>query len=186
MAFSVTAIQATAGTAVTSITFRANSLHDPEYTSGGTQPYQYDQLVPFYGGYIVYGVKVHLEFYNPLYDGIIVGCRIRLASATATQDLPLSTLIQYPRVIAEPLMNTGSQKWSTSFYVAVNDIYGITKTQYQDPTYASSTSTNPSSIAPLIEPFVVNTVAGEANTVRCRAQLIYYCRLYDPVVVAVS
>lgn len=42
--------------------FRANSIHDPNFTGSGHQPYGHDQLATLYDNYIVVGSKITCEF----------------------------------------------------------------------------------------------------------------------------
>lgn len=44
--------------------FRANGMHDPNLTSGGHQPYGWDQMKALYGNYRVHGCKATAKFYN--------------------------------------------------------------------------------------------------------------------------
>lgn len=184
-AISVGSVDATTGTAVTSVTFRTNGLFDPEFSFGGTQPYQFDQLVLFYSSYIVYGAKFDLTFYNPDTDGLIVGARVRNGTSIATSGIPLNNMNMYQRVVMQPMQNTGSQVWRTSIYVANNEVFGLTKDQYNDVTYAAPTSADPGAVS-LLEPFAYSTVAGTANVVRVSAKVTYYVKFYDPRQVAVS
>lgn len=50
-----------AGNSYAAYTFRTNSLYDPNYTSGGHQPYGYDSLALQYTRYLVYKSTIRVE-----------------------------------------------------------------------------------------------------------------------------
>lgn len=61
-AFVVTMVNATNGFGVWNL--RGNSVYDPEYTTGGTQPRYFDQFGTIYDKYFVHGSSINATFNN--------------------------------------------------------------------------------------------------------------------------
>lgn len=73
--------------------FRLNSVYDPDYETGGLQPYWFDQLAAVYGRYKVVGAKITAKFCytsqatSPVGVGpTIVGIQTSDSTATSTTD----------------------------------------------------------------------------------------------------
>lgn len=92
---------------------------------------------------------------------------------------------QFPNVVMSPLHNTGSQKWESSFYLAMNQVFGITKIQHNDATYAAAINALPLFQA-FVEPFAYHTIAAQSAICRCSFRITYYVKLFDPLQVTVS
>lgn len=58
---------------VTSQTFRANSIHDPDFTNTGHQPLYHDQWAAIYDQYVVLGAQIKVTFTSSssLYSNIV-------------------------------------------------------------------------------------------------------------------
>ncbi len=68
--------------------FRANSIHDPNFTGGGHQPYGHDTLELLYDRYMVVGSKITAEFVStgtsPATTDAVVGISLEDDSVTNT------------------------------------------------------------------------------------------------------
>lgn len=86
---------ATAGTATSyaRYQFRMNSLYDPDYTGGGHQPYQWDQVVAAgYTQFVVYRCDWEVLFYDPsVVDSLWVCAGVQADSNTGA-DPSLTTV----------------------------------------------------------------------------------------------
>jgi hypothetical protein len=181
---SIDAVDASVGKAVVNHLFRLNSLYDPEFTLGGDQPFQFDQVALHFYRYQVYGAKCLVTFYNPTVDGMTVGCRLRTSTEVATGGMFLSPLGTEPRTMFRQLNDSGSQRTTFSFYVRPRDILGVNATQYQDLVYSAVNTQNPPSLAPLLEPFAVSTTT--AAVVRYSIRITYYSKHWEPLTVPAS
>ena len=55
-------LTSTGSIAFNTYTFRANSVHDPDWTGGGHQPTRYDQLQAIYARYEVLKSNIRVQF----------------------------------------------------------------------------------------------------------------------------
>lgn len=162
--------------------FGINSARDPDVTGTGHQPYQFDQLEPMYGRYIVYGVKYSITFNNPNADGLYVGLAVR--TSTNLSGNPSGQTIDYIKerklTSLVPLNDTGSQKKTFAGYWANYKIFGVNKYSYShNPTdYGAVVSQDPlyRSLGELI---VINPAATPTISVRIVGTLTFYMKLFD-------
>jgi len=131
--------------------FALNGGYDPDITSTGHQPYQWDQLVLIYTKYIVRKAYVDLTFSNPSAGGMWVGWSTH--TSTTSNDDPagksLSDLIERPNYVCVPVSTAGNQQITCRMQVPVCDVFGITQAQYDalPDVYGAAYSTNPVSLA---------------------------------------
>lgn len=81
--------------------FRANGLFDPDVTGTGTQPYGFDQWMPFYNHYVVLGSKCSATFTPVASDGVsgnFIGL-VSLKASTTTQPTELTRNLEYPHTV---------------------------------------------------------------------------------------
>lgn len=168
--------------------YRLNSLYDPVFAAGGKQPFQFDQLSTVYLKYRVYGAKVEITFNNPTGDGLYVGYHVGFSADPFT---PIGKDASYLSEIAKgrliPINNTGSQTKVMSFYVPINTVFGVPKSQIGiDPNYSSTVFTNPVNQAILTVLALDSTGNATAKNIEYRLKITYYSKMYERVVVAQS
>lgn len=95
----------TAGVCGTQKEWQLNSLQSPE-TSGGHQPYGFDQLAALYARYRVYAVTLDIVLNNPNADGLGMACTI-----VSSENSGFSTLT------GKTLWNVNEQPMSKVYYV---------------------------------------------------------------------
>lgn len=177
------AISASGTTGVTVVpnAFVLNGPYDPLVAIGGLQPMQWDQVAFMYQKYIVHKAKCTVTFNNPLYDGALVGLRVRSdQNAITTQGRTIAEVKEMDNTRSKWVNNTGNQTRSFSFTVRPWDIAGLSRVQYmcdrQD--YQAAVNTNPTWKC-WLEPFMLHTVAGEDNVIRCTVRIIYYVQFME-------
>lgn len=165
------------GTAAVGYTYNLTSPYDPRIEIGGGQPIQWDQLTPAFERYQVWGAKVSITFSNPLNDGAFVGFRVRSSvNTTATSGKTIAELKETDLTRSKFINNSGRQVESFKFYIRPWHVYGITKQQYVNLEYTSIDNTIPA-VSTIVEPFLLHTVFGETNTIRCTIRVVYYVQL---------
>jgi len=160
--------------------FRINSMHDPDQTGVGHQPYQWDQINPMYGRYIIYGCKYVVSFTNPTADGIFVGigARRELDANHDLQNQSISAIREMKLTTLSAMNNTGRQIKRFSGWIGIHQLFGKTKAQlYNDFNFGSAIETNPVNIAQL-QVFVVDP-SGLAASVQFTLKLTFYAQLSD-------
>lgn len=115
--------------------FAMNGMYDPDITSVGHQPYQFDQMCSAAGpylNYIVLGFSYSLKFDDPSADGLIVGVAWRgWADSTGNPlNKTLAQIIEQGRNNYKTIANTGSQCADFSGYVDLPSNVGLTPDQY--------------------------------------------------------
>jgi hypothetical protein len=155
--------------------FRLNSLFDPVVAAGGAQPLQYDQIVLFYQRYRVVQATVHVRFFDPDGDGLVVGYRIRPATDTiATTGSTLAYLSEMLWTKTQSISNTGSQKAEFSGIVPMHTVFGVPDAQLRSAAeFSAYYNANPANAA-LIDVFCVDPAAGSA-TVRYQLSISFKC-----------
>jgi len=88
------------GTVGTNV-FRANGCFDPDLTGSGTQPYGFDQWMPFYNHYVVLGSKCSATFTPIASDGVSGNfiASIALKASTTTQPTDVTRNLEYPHTV---------------------------------------------------------------------------------------
>lgn len=171
----------TTGTATVANTYVLNGPYDPRFQIGGGQPMQWDQISFMYQKYIVHKAIVTVTFNNPLYDGMLVGFRVRSsANPTLTSGRTIAELMEMDNTRSKWVNNTGSQTRIFKFSLHPWDIAGLTRLQYMtELSYMASVGQNPTLWSCFLEPFALHTVAGEDNTVRANVRIIYYIQFME-------
>lgn len=173
------------GTSVIQSYYTLNGPHDPLVNIGGQQPIQWDQVRVMYQKYIVHKADVTVVFNNPLYDGLLVGFRVRSVNNTVpTSGRTLADIGEMDNTRSLWINNTGSQSRTFKFSVNPWNVAGLTRDQYlndrQD--YQAATNVNPSWIC-YLEPFALHSVAGETNVVRCTVRIVYHVQFMEGITV---
>lgn len=174
---------ATATTAAAPPRFSLNSLYDPDFSGGGHQPMQYDQLTGIYKRYLVHACKVELEFSNPNGDALYVGYNLwNNAPGTFTQSaasLDLGNLVERRNVKMVPIVNTGSQVKRMTIYVPMATLMQVPRVVYKTDrgAYSALYNANPAVFA-FLEILALDPNGG---TTGCTVtmNLTYYAELYQ-------
>lgn len=165
--------------------FNLNSLYDPNLTSTGHQPMQFDQLAGIYKSYIVHGCGVELEYSNPNGDGAYVGYSVRTIDSYSAAGDPngktIDELSEMRNCTVKPIMNTGRQRVHYKTYIPMATLFQLPRMVYNADrgNYAASVAANPAKSATLalvvIDP-LLNQIATQV-----RVRLTYFAELYDMV-----
>lgn len=165
--------------------YSLNGLFDPDFTGGGShQGYGYDTMALLYNLYIVRGVYIKIEWYDPSADGVQVGYRIQGSSVSGAS---VGALEESPLTMCTALNNTGIQKTHQRIYVRPWDAIGTTKYQYLNDVNANgaAVTANPS-VQGYLRLFAVSTQSGAASTVKMKIEISYYTEFYNRVTLAQS
>ncbi len=163
------------------ITFRLNSLFDPDKSGAGHFPYQFNQLKTIYDRSIVYGAKVDLLWTNPTGDGLWVGFNIINASNSGGMSgKTLDVVQELPNASIITMNNSGSQERRQSVYIPLHSLNGCTKHELlaQRDKYSESTSGPAITAVNDIEFGVMQPNSG-TNSISCLVTITYYAMLYD-------
>jgi len=159
------------------VTFRLNSLYDPNYTITGHQPMGYDQLSTLWNRYRVDRVKVEVSAW--------------CSSATATGQVvlwpsnDLMTLAAVNDLKEQPLAQTfsvpgGGEVVNRTFYYYPYIIMGVTKEAYaSDDRHSAAIGSNPTELCAL---HVAATLFDGtlSNLIGVNFVLTYECTWFDP------
>ncbi len=130
--------------------FRLNSIFDPDFTSGGHQPYGFDQMAAWYNRYLVTRARVELTVTDPGADGIFFGAMIRTtAGAASIANESIGEHDERQGCMTKPLNNTGSQVAPLIFDLPLHVVHGMTKTEWVGgiDTHGATVSANPSLVS---------------------------------------
>lgn len=166
---------------------RGNSLFDPEYAIGGSQPYAHDQWAAFYTRYRVYGSALQLVSCLP--NSSIPGQTNTGATVTivpSTTPTPISSGITGARELREmPYSRTwGSTLYTPirgkKYYMSTAKITGVSKSNVKiDPNYSAIIANDPNREWFWIILMMPTTQSSETNTWECQFKITYYAEYYD-------
>lgn len=163
--------------------FNLSNLAKPDFvnaigTNGSHQPYGFDTLTLLYNYYMVNGVKMSVEFFDPTQSALIVGYKIQ---GTGVTGLALNVINEQPWNVSKQISTTGSRKIVYSKYIPNHLAIGVTKDQYKDDTnnYGANVSTagGPTNAAYLRLWSCSSTSV--ATTVQIKVTLKYYCTFWN-------
>lgn len=157
--------------------FRGNSLFDPDYQLGGTQPLGYDQWSAFYNRYMVFGSKIRVQFINlssldPLYTSVVP-----IGDAAALT--PYNDAISELPYVRTSILSNGSGSKTVGFlnsYMRTKKIFGISGSI--DPEeYGATTGTGPNQ--EWYWAIRAYSIPGNPLTATAFVTLTYYVRFFD-------
>lgn len=171
----------TTGLSTVGTTFALNGPYDPVIQIGGMQPMQWDQVAFMYQKYVVHKAVCTVVFNNPVYDGLLVGIRVRSnQNAVVTSGNTIAEIKEMDNTRSAWVNNTGNQTRSFKFTIRPWDIGGLSRLQYlcdrQD--YQAAINTNPAWLC-ILEPWALHTIASEVNLVRCTVRIVYYIQFME-------
>lgn len=118
-------IDPAAGVAVPRI-FRANSLYDPDYLTGGSQPRGFDELMVLYNHYTVVGSKITVTFANhDTAQPVIVGIHVSTdpASTGPIRDFIEQGNVKYKVLSADT--GAGNNVGTITEYASIKKEFGL-------------------------------------------------------------
>lgn len=176
----MTGLTANGLTTASRVTYRLNSLFDPDQTGVGHQPYQYDQLNLIYQRSLVYAAAVKLEWNNPSADGLYCGYNIRGPDTKGVNGDTMDTLLERPNAKAIAINNSGKQVVTQNIYVPLHKLNGKSKVSFMADTDNYSEPTGGPAITKQnqVEVWVLDSTGGTAN-VNVRISITYYALMYD-------
>jgi len=130
--------------AVSSITYRANSVYDPPLTASTDQPYYYDQISPLYLYYRVYAITYDIYIMNDTnhFGAGWVQFSMVTTVPTSTRQIFEDRLTRYK--IFGP-KDSGQAIARIKGKININDIAGVSKIRVMnDDVFASQVTNNPS------------------------------------------
>lgn len=156
--------------------YHGNSIYDPNYTGGGTQPYFFDQWATLYGKYTVVGSSIRSRMFNngavamplevtvvPSTDGTGYGSQLLIS------EQPYATNKQGQVSTVAPIIKK---------YMSTAKILGIHRSQvYDDPACSAAVTTDPAT------PWFWHVFASPMDnsttmTILVRTTLTYYVRFF--------
>lgn len=90
MRYFTTDVLNASSTAPAILLYRANSVYDPEYATGGHQPMTYDEWMAVYNHYCVIGSRIRVEVVQPNITNVnpgVIGVILTPTAATLPSDL---------------------------------------------------------------------------------------------------
>ncbi len=160
----------------TEYSFRLNSLFDPDFTSGGHQPYGFDQIAAWYNRYIVTRVRIELTVTDPSADGLFFGAQIRTTAAAASiSNESIGEHDERQGCMTKPINNTGSQVTVMRFDLPLHEVHGLTQTEWLGDisSHGATVSNNPAIVS-----FLSFAIANASSTTNASVKVL--CRLtYD-------
>lgn len=109
--------------------FRANSIHDPNFTGVGHQPMGHDQMATLYTKYIVLGSKITVQVHgiNTGTEGIMTGLFLSKNSNPTSTYTVYTEFSEAKRgttkyVVSDPSVNTMTNTYSAKKFHQITDI----------------------------------------------------------------
>jgi len=164
-------------------TYRANSLFDPDFTSGGHQPHYYDQLSAIYTRYRVYGIRFEVSIMNNAGTSPVQG--VIIPNTEVFTVLSLNRALEHPRAVRLPLLGVAGINTATSvFKMSTSTFLGLKPREILDKDYSAGIAENPQQIW-----YIIFFVA-DVNSTNCNVSVVvnieYLAEFYDRVEVAES
>lgn len=165
--------------------FNMNSLHDPDFSGGGHQPRQWDQLKVFYRGYIVYGLSAVIEAYttdtSSSGEGFCVGFTTRSNDSAipgSYNDILERTNQRVKcRSISQPNPTT---KIHTG-YLRCHAVQGVTRNMWNhEDQYQAGVGASPP-IMPKLTVFAYSRDGTALGATKFTIRITYYAKMFDVV-----
>lgn len=174
-----TGLTSPATTLAGGITFRLNSLFDPDQTGVGHQPYQFDQLSVLYNKAIVYAAKVDITWSNPSADGVWLGYCLQGSNMAGGVGKSLPYLQELPYCRMVTLNDTGSQVRKQSVYVDVAKYLNITRKQlFADEDNNVEPTAGPAITRAVQMQLLTVTPDAVAKTTELSLNITYYAKMF--------
>lgn len=162
------------------VTYRPNTVFAPRST-GGHQPYGFDQLAGIYGTYRVLAFRFRVSF-APSSDRLAVGILASDQQPTAVTNQATYSLLcesQGSYSKSAVLGFSGGPQLTLSGRITLNALFGFSLQQYlDDDTVASIVTTNPANLA-YFTIAIFNPTSGSVTT-SYNVEFHYETIFYDP------
>lgn len=165
--------------------YRINSLYDPDLTGVGHQPFGRDQIAQFYNKYRVFGVKYKWTLWNT--DSAVPLLIAVLPSNSSALDTDWNTIIErgYAKSIVLP---PGGARGTMTMkgFASVAKVHGVKKNIVRtDDTFAAFQANNPSREV-YLHLYGKAMDGSTAITLRGRLELVFYCEMFDRILLTGS
>lgn len=167
--------------------FSANGCYDPDITGVGTQPYGFDQWMPFYNHFVVLGSKCSVSFIptGTGDNGAFIGS-ISLKSSTTSSPTELTRQLEYPQTVYRMCGNSRANNGITlSKNFSAKKFLGRAS-PLSDPALKGSVSANPTEGAYYHVTVTPNTATGDLSSVDCLVRINYIVALIEPSILPKS
>ena len=173
---------------------RGNSLYDPEYYTGGTQPYLYDRWTLIYKFYRVNACKVTFYFDHQGDIGLDAAAAV-FTDESISQFTSFNTdtlgMLPYAKETIVPVRVAQDKPAKIKMYCESKKAFSVP--DILDPGYSGTTGTlTTGGTNPQYQFFICcrwqtsNGVNFQANIGCVRFKVKYYCELFDPREIAAS
>lgn len=162
-------------------TFNLNSLFDPDVTNIGHQPLLSDQLRALYARYHVYGCKVSVSGVCTSTNAIMT-----FGVGSTSHSLPnaVENASEQPLYTVRTVSNQKPVHYSK--YYSMSRITGIGKSILADEDYSALLTANPAKLLQFSVGASSGDGGGTSGSVSIYVELVYHCRIYDPIDIAQS
>lgn len=158
------------------------SLFDPYYAVGGHQPLFFDQYATMYKNYVVFGIGYNIQFCS---DGSTVPIFVTVEPSPDPVTLTTLSSVRERNGVKESIVANG-YRTSLRGYISTKKVLGISRQKLlSDDKYSSVTTTSPAVMAYLkIQTW--NQSGTATVNLYFSVRLTYYCRFFEPLIVAQS
>jgi len=181
--------------ALTTYTYRLNSLYDPDFTGSGGQPLYYDTLLGASGGvqpynsYRVHGAKITVTFMNPSSSSgslgyVILRARPSTQPSWGVADAADDFILPWTKYKLIHINGNSHCIKKMSMYVPIKKLASL-KDLSDDPAYAASWSSNPAQVI-MADLSYAPIDQSSTATIRYTVKITYYSQLFTQNMVADS
>lgn len=157
-----------------------NGMYDPNYLTGGHQPYGFDQMATMYGKYKVNAVKFQLVVTDPSADGVVLGAMVQPPDEIYTlAGKGLDEVAEKTQAVTRTINDSGSQTVIINQYCPMPKLIGITQTQFKADLdrYSALISANPTKL-PFLR-FAVADLNSVGSAVKVRCKMTFYATFFQ-------
>lgn len=158
----------------TGITFQLNSLYAPQ-TSGGHQPYGFDQMAALYSQYKVLSVDVAITFADPSVGTAAPVIQLRSSSDTFDPiGITPENFIEKPNSDCWVCDGVTFNRMNFTKHIEIADLEGESRSAFYNDTnrYVANVTGSPSSI-PKLYVGVGDHGGNSSSTIVCKVQIVY-------------
>nr|UOF80369.1 capsid protein [Cressdnaviricota sp.] len=167
----------TGTTAPTQQVWRINSLHDPDLTGTGHQPYYYDQLTAMWDAYRVYGAKFEFWFETTTGSENAAVCIRATYNNNPDSSVDISQSMERPNEIVRML--TPQRPTYIKKYFSVASVYGTSKQRVRtDDIFSALVGANPGNVAYLTLSGQTANESSGAIAITARVRITFYAKMF--------